>query len=316
MESILLIFCIYLLVSCSSNSEDAVFVPIKEVAKEHFNIIANKNFKCFKNVYKGSDKEDLNLPTVFNQIHALLSLGDVFLPPDSLIWIDTVEVTFNNRNQKAIQCLIPVSPQKVNPIPEGYFLLYYNLNNELVGFNYNSLRIAQSLPPFPKADKLIFEDQSIASLGIMFEGGFKNPLHFKRTTYQPIEIKRSQKLQLFLQLLSQVQLIPVEGIFGHKRFLGNPVMNIVNISLKDGQNFSIFSIVESQPNYLEKADENNRLVVYHYDVLNSCYQYHIDKTENPELVALFEELSNDAITMTREDRYYIVNPLEQTGRQK
>jgi hypothetical protein len=299
------------LVSCTNKSDGQSIIPIVDLAKEHFNIVVSKNFKGFKEVYKGTDKETSNISTVFDRMNELLSLGDVFLPPDSLIWVDTVDVTVDNKNQKVIQCLIPVSPQKNSPIPEGYFFLYYNLNQELIGFNYNTFRIAQGEPPFPRVDNMVFEDNSFSKMSVMFEGGFKNPLLFKRITYKPIEIKRNEKLQVLLNLLGKVQLIPTEGTFGHKKFFGNPVMNIVNINLKDGQNFSIFSIIENQPNYLEAADENNRFVVYHYDVLNSCYQYYIDKTDNSELVALIKELGSKSITMTRENRYYLENPMDQ-----
>lgn len=315
-KQLLIILCVYSLVGCVNDLENQVVIPVVDLAKEHFNIVVSKNFKEFKEVYKGIDKEDLKLISAFDQVNEWLSLGDVFLPPDSLIWVDTIEVTVDNKNQKVMQCLIPISPQKNSPVPEGYFFLYYNLNQELIGFNYNTLRIANGKPPFLQAENMIFEDNSFLKMGIMFEGGFKDPLSFKRITYKPIEIKRNEKLQLLLKLLAKVQLIPLEGVFGHKKFLGNPVMNIVNINLKDGQNFSIFSIIESQPNYLEAGDKTNRLVVFHYDVLNSCYQYHIDKTENPELVGLIEELGNESITMIREDRYYLENPMDQVNAQK
>lgn len=308
----LLIFvCVYLFVSCTNSSDHQSVMSIVDLAKEHFNIIASKDFKGFQEVYRGLDKEDSNLSTVFDQVNELLFLGDVFLPPDTLIWVDTLEVTIDNKNQKTIQCLIPVSPQKNSPVPEGYFFLYYNLNQELVGFNYNTLRLAQGKPTFPRVENMVFEDNSFLKISAMFEGGFKNPLSFKRTTYKPIEIKRNKELQLLLKLLGKAQLVPIEGIFGYKKFFGNPVMNIVNIQLKDGQNFSIFSIIESQPNYLEVAGKNNKLVIYHYNILNSCYQYYIDKINNAELVDLIEKLGNEAIIMTRENRYYLENPMNQ-----
>lgn len=314
-KHLLIILYICSLAACANETASEATIPMVDLAKEHFKIATNKSFEEFKEIYKGLDKEDLKLPSALNQVNEWLSVGDIFLPPDSLIWVDTVEVKVDNKNQKIIQCLIPVSPQKNSPVPEGYFFLYYNFNQELIGFNYNTLRIANGKPPFPLANNMIFEDNSFSKMGIMFEGGFKNPLAFKRTSYKPIEIKRNEKLQLLLKLLGEVQLIPIEGVFGHKKFLGNPVMNIVNINLKNGQNFSIFSILESQPDYLEEADENNRLVVYHYNILNSCYQYHIDKAENMELVTLIEELGNEAITMLREDRYYLENPMDQVGQQ-
>lgn len=311
----LIILYLCSLAACTDESAPQTTIFMVDLAKEHFNIVTSKDFEEFKKIYKGLDKEDSKLPSAFNQVNEWLSLGAVFLPPDSLIWVDTIEVNVGDKDQKVVQCLIPVSPQKNSPVPEGYFFLYYNFNQELIGFNYNTLRIANGKPAFPLANHLIFDDNSFLKIGLMFEGGFKDPLAFKRTSYKPIEIKRNEKLQLLLKLLGEVKLIPIEGVFGHKKFFGNPAMNIVNINLKDGQNFSIFSILESQPNYLEEADEKNRLVVYHYNVLNSCYQYHINKAENMELVTLIEELGNEAITMTREDRYYLENPMDQVGQQ-
>ena len=169
-----------------------------------------------------------------------------------------------------------------SPVPRYVFQLHF-ADEKLVGFNLLDTKVNdENHNKLEIKDKINIDRQSITHYNFMYEGGYKNPLIFKKASLFKSELQENRyKFEKMIDLINNGTIIKSQKENETRRFIGDPELNIIHLNLNNNYNWTIFSLKSEEPN--NKENFNGAIELRYYEYLNVAVTYWID-TENNELL--------------------------------
>lgn len=169
-----------------------------------------------------------------------------------------------------------------SPIPRYIFQLHFT-DEKLIAFNLLDTKANnQNVNQLKIEEKIEIDKHKISHYNFMYEGGYKNPLVFKKVSLFKSELGKKRKdFDKMIDLINGAKIIKAQKENETRRFIGDPELDIIHLNLNNNYNWTIFSLKSEEPNKNENF--NGAIELRFYEYLNVAVTYWID-SENNELL--------------------------------
>ena len=253
---------------------------IEEVfySKEYFNSLKNIDTVLY-NYEKiiGSLKIDKPENVVSESLNTIID--NDFFPKDTLQIFTTY---------------VPIDVNMPSPVPSYYMKLNFIKEksvNKLIGLELQTSKQPESINKLEVLTKINIDSRRILDYAFMYEGGYKNPLVFKREEGWVNELKKNKgKFDTLLNLINNSNIVKSQKELDTRRFNGDPELGIVHLEMNNNHTWTLFTLISEEEG--KKEDFHGALELRYYKYLNIAVTYWIDSENNDLLKRIMLDLCN------------------------
>lgn len=177
---------------------------------------------------------------------------------------------------------VPIAVTMPSPVP-SYFMELHYVNKEgdfkLVAFDLKNTKVPESANELTIEDKIHIDKDRIIDYSFMYEGGYKNPMIFKRKRGLVRELKDGKEsLDRILHLINNSTIIKAQKETETKRFVGDPELGIVHLEMNNNHTWTLFTLISEEPS--KKENFPGTLELRYYEHLNIAVTYWIEVEDN------------------------------------
>ena len=225
------------------------------------------------------------------------SISDIEIGKKENIIIDSTEVYLDHPllpvdAVKIFNCYVPLGVKMPSVVPE-YFLftrfIYISGEYKLITLDLSPTKMPGEYNTIEIENRISIEKDKITQISLMYEGGYKEPLVFKKYELSPrVNNIYASKLDTLISILNESKIIKSQKENDTRRFNGDPQMGIINLNLNDEFNWTIFKLISEEENIQENF--LGALELRYYKFLNTAVTYWIESSEKERLNRLMMEL--------------------------
>jgi hypothetical protein len=146
--------------------------------------------------------------------------------------------------------LIPLGVNLPSPVPPYFVELNFIIvENEikLLGLKVSSTKMPPEINELVLENRIFIDKTHIKDVSLMYEGGYKNPLIFKRkeSLYSDLG-SQVQNLNALLDLINNAKIVKSQKETDTRRFNGDPELGIVNITLDNEYAWTVFTLISEE----------------------------------------------------------------------
>ena len=146
--------------------------------------------------------------------------------------------------------LIPLGVYLPSPVPTYFVELNFIIvENEikLLGLEVTSTKGPPEINELVLENRIFIDKSHIKDVSLMYEGGYKNPLIFKRKECLYSDLgSQIQNLNALLDLINNAKIVKSQKETDTRRFNGDPELGIVNITLNNEYAWTVFTLISEE----------------------------------------------------------------------
>lgn len=129
--------------------------------------------------------------------------------------------------------------------------------------------------------------EDIVNASFMYEGGFKQPMVFKKNEVTlEVESIYTLKLDTLIYLINNSEITKAQKENDSRRFNGDPELGVITLNLADKFNWSLFKLIEGD----ENEDFHGVIELRYYQYMNLATTYWIRSQDDEALNRIMLEL--------------------------
>lgn len=286
--------------SCQNSIEDKSIQIIKffqngdivSLEKEFYSLEIIESISNFEDIVLNYQKEIKDL-TIDDKKNFIIEQIKTKLPDN--ISLDSIMV---------YSVKVPMGIKMPSVIPKYFFILNYIKEDDrykLISFGLAKTKQPDEKNEIEIINQINIEKDSIRTYEFMYEGGYVNPLVFKRKRDSLVNLNPyEKKIDTLLYLLNNSKIIKWQKENDTKRFNGDVEMNIISFKMNDKFNWTLFDILSEEPNKNENRYGDLELRYYKY--LNTAITYWIEVEDKNQLKKIMDELCNSGLNIRIEPK--------------
>lgn len=242
--------------------------------------------KIKKEFYSEDYFNDLpNAEQIIKQYQELI--GNLEIDKKENIILETRKGTITNNYFPKDSVLItsvyvPVAVKMPSPVPSYFVQLHFVNENDaykLIAFELQNTEVPKSANELNLENKINIDKSRIIDYSFMYEGGYKNPMIFKRKRGLINELSvNKQKFDVLLKLINNSTIVKAQKETETRRFNGDPELGIINLDLNNNYSWTLFTLI-SEENSI-KENFNGTIELRYYKYLNLAVTYWIEVEDN------------------------------------
>ena len=271
-----------LFLSCKKDVNEQSIAIVESLKEGNVNEIKSK---FYSTDYFNSFPNSVETVKQYKQL-----IGDLEIDKKENVIIETRKGTISNdffpKDSVIItSAYVPVAVTMPSPVPKYFVQLHYVNENDkykLVAFDLKNSEVPTEANDLNIESEINIDKRRIIDYSFMYEGGYKNPLVFKRKRGLVNELKANKnKFDLLLELINNSKIVKAQKETETRRFNGDPELGIINLEMNNNHNWTLFTLISEEPN--KKENFNGIIELRYYKYLNLAVTYWIE-SENNDLI--------------------------------